>query len=237
MEIIKCSNLGYAYKKNKVLEDISFSIEGGEVLGILGPNGAGKSTLMTLCATLLKPTEGTITYFNDENKEIEDLRTRIGLVPQEIALYLDMTPNENLSFFGRLYGLKKDKLKKQIEVVCELTGISTKEGKKIKELSGGMKRRVNIAAALLSSPEILIMDEPTVGIDTQSRNEILNAVNSMKNSGVTVLYSSHYYDEILKVCSKILVLKDGRMTSLKERDQLKSALLNEDLLYEDNLID
>lgn len=202
-------------------------MERGEVLGVLGPNGAGKSTLMTLCATLLKPTEGNIIYYNDKQIDYQSLRRKIGFVPQEIALYMEMTPAENLNFFGKLYGLNKDELKLRAGRAAELTGISIHERKKIKELSGGMKRRVNIAAAILNAPEILIMDEPTVGIDIQSRREILEAVKNMQGSGTAIMYCSHYFDEIVKVCSKILALKDGKISAYKASNELNWSCFQE----------
>ncbi|SCY01799.1 ABC transporter ATP-binding protein [Alkaliphilus peptidifermentans] len=234
MELIKCNNLGYAYKENKVLEHINFSVEKGEVLGVLGPNGAGKSTLMTICATLLKPSEGEIVYYGDISIDYKKLRRKIGFVPQEIALYEELTPAENLYFFGKLYGLKRDELKLQVAHAAELTGIAINERKKIKELSGGMKRRVNIAAAIINSPEILIMDEPTVGIDIQSRREILMAVGNMMESGKAILYSSHYFDEIVKVCSKILVLKDGKVSAYGTSNELIPKHVQGDVSLEEN---
>lgn len=227
MRVLEFCDVAYCYKKKKVVENISFYLNKGEVLGLLGPNGAGKSTILSIAATLLKPSEGCVIY--EENKGIEhykEIRSKIGFVPQEIALYGNIGVKENLNFFAKLYGLKGDRLKARVEKSAEVVGISLGEIKKVKELSGGMKRRINIAVALLNEPQILIMDEPTVGIDLPSRRYILKAMKELKNQGTAILYASHYIEEVLGLCSKIVILNEGAIIGNKSIEELYKSGIN-----------
>ncbi|SDK18598.1 ABC transporter ATP-binding protein [Natronincola ferrireducens] len=212
MGVIEFCNVEYSYRKNKVLKDISFSIDKGEIVGIVGPNGAGKSTLLSIAATLFKPSEGYVKYYGKRiEKDYGEVRKKIGYIPQEIALYSNRRVQENLIFLGKLYGLKEGELKKRVNEVLEIVEISPNENKKIKELSGGMQRRINIAAALMNSPEILIMDEATVGIDLQSRRCILHMMKALGQEGKAILYATHHTEEILAICSRMILLKEGRI--------------------------
>ncbi|MCC5910961.1 MAG: ABC transporter ATP-binding protein [Clostridiaceae bacterium] len=211
MKVLEAKDICYSYKEHEVLKEVNFHINKGEIVGLLGSNGAGKSTLLSICATLLKPSKGNITYNTTD---------KIGFVPQEIALYDNMTAKENLEFFSKLYGLKSKEIKEKIEKVANMVEISLRDKKKVKQLSGGMQRRVNIAIALLNNPEILIMDEPTVGIDIQSRKYILNVMKTLNREGVSILYSSHYTDEIYSLCSRLLILREGIIVANKVKEDL-----------------
>lgn len=208
--ILHAENVIKRYQSNLALDYFSLDIEEGEVIGLLGPNGAGKTTFIKALIGLLPVDEGEITVFgltqDGKNKEI---RRQIGYVTQEITIYEEMTARENLEFFGGLYGLKKDKLATRIIEVAEIIGLKDKLNQKAKQFSGGMKRRLNIGCSLLHEPRLLIMDEPTVGIDPQSRNYILEFVKKAQKSGMTIIYTSHYIEEVEAVASRVIIMDQG----------------------------
>lgn len=236
MKLLEFQDVEYRYKKDTVIEAISFTMGKGDILGLLGPNGAGKSTILSIAATLLKPTKGKVLYYQDPMQELKKLRKLMGFVPQEVALYHDMTTKENLYFFGELYGLKGEDLRKKSEEVGEIVAISLKETKKVKELSGGMRRRINIAVALLNSPEILIMDEATVGIDFQSKQYILKAMENLKNQGTSILYASHHMDELLSLCTEIFILNKGKIIGKQAREEFKKYPLDSVKAFEEEIM-
>jgi len=221
MNLLTVTNLEKSYKKVKAVKGISFHVKQGEVLGLLGPNGAGKSTTISMISTLLKPDAGEIIY-NGTNiiKEPKAIQENLGYVPQEIALYPMLTGKENLLFWGRAYGLKGTTLKKRIEEVSEIIGIADRLKDKVKTYSGGMKRRLNIGVALLHNPELIIMDEPTVGIDPQSRNHILDTVLKLNRQGMTVIYTSHYMEEVEFLCSRICIMDQGEIIAEGSKEEL-----------------
>ncbi len=203
------------YGEKQVLKKISFEVEKGDSFGFLGPNGAGKSTLISIITGLYQPTEGKVLIEgHDMSKQQKKAQQMIGIVPQEIALYLHMTAKENLTFWGRMYGLKGQLLKTRVEETLELIGLEERANDKVKVFSGGMKRRVNIGCAILHKPKILIMDEPTVGIDPQSRNHILETVKRLNLEGMTIVYTSHYMEEVEYLCDKIGIIDQGSIIAL-----------------------
>lgn len=225
MSIVKIENLVKKYGDITAVSGISFEIEKGEIFGLLGPNGAGKSTTISMLSGLLKPTEGKIFINNkDVIKHPMEAKKVLGLVPQDIALYPTLTALENLNFWGKMYGLSGKLLKERISEVLEIAGLEERKNEKIQGYSGGMKRRINIAAALLHRPEILIMDEPTVGIDPQSRNHILESVKKLNETGMTVIYTSHYMEEIEYLCKRIGIIDHGKLMALGDKDELKLSL-------------
>jgi len=237
MKAMELQGVEFSYRDNKILKGISFAVEKGEIVGLLGPNGAGKSTTISICATLLKPTKGHVSYFGSNPKDdYSSIRPILGLVPQEVALYNDMTIGENLQFFGRLYNLKGTILRNRASKAADMVELSLKDNRKVKELSGGNKRRLNIAAALLNNPQILIMDEPTVGIDLQSRKYILRAVKELQNQGTSILYATHYTDEIFSICSRIVILNDGKIVANKNKREME-GLSNNVLSLEQKLME
>ncbi len=223
--MIELKSLTKKYKGFTAVDNIDLTINRGEIFGLLGPNGAGKSTTISMIATLLKPTAGQILYRGtDIVKQPKAIQPHIGLVPQEIALFTSLSGLDNLKFWGSAYGLKGDVLNKRIEHVSNIIGIDKRLKDKVDGYSGGMKRRLNIGAALLHEPELLIMDEPTVGIDPQSRNYILESVQQLNKVGVTVIYTSHYMEEIEALCSRIAIMDNGKVIAAGTKTQLMAQL-------------
>lgn len=219
--MLQISGLKKTYGKVEAVKAIDLEVKKGEVVGLLGPNGAGKSTSISMISTLIKPDAGTMTYKGvsilEKPKEFQKI---LGVVPQEIALYPTLTGYENLKFWGSAYGLKGQALKKRIEVISEVIGISQRLKDKVDHYSGGMKRRLNIGAALLHEPEILIMDEPTVGIDPQSRNHILETIKALNDQGMTIIYTSHYMEEVEYLCDRIYIMDEGCVVASGSKDDL-----------------
>lgn len=231
MEIIKLDRLEKKYNEKTIVSGITLSIEKGELFGLLGPNGAGKSTTISMLAGLIKPTSGKI-YVNgmDIAKHPMEGKKRIGLVPQEIALYPALSAVDNLRFWGRMYGLSGKHLEERVTEVLRIVNLEDRKKQIIKSYSGGMQRRINIAAALLHEPEILIMDEPTVGIDPQSRNYILEKVKELNARGMTVIYTSHYMEEVEFLCNRIAIIDEGKILVVDEKENLKQSLLDGDVI-------
>lgn len=229
MSLVKIENLVKKYDTNTAVKGISFNIEKGEVFGLLGPNGAGKSTTISMLCGLLKPTSGNI-FIEDKDalKNPMVVKKIMGLVPQDIALYPTLTAKENLYFFGRMYNLSGKYLKERVNEVLKIAGLTDRKDDKIKDYSGGMKRRINIAAALLHNPKILIMDEPTVGIDPQSRNHILESVKKLNEEGMTIIYTSHYMEEVEYLCSRIGIVDHGNLIALGSKEELKSSVKSDE---------
>lgn len=221
MNLLKVEKIRKYYKEIKAVDEISFQVEAGEILGLLGPNGAGKSTTISMIATLIKPDAGNI-YYGDKNitKTPKAIQQKLGYVPQEIALYPTLSGYENLVFWGKAYGLRGKALKERVQQVSEIIGIHTRLKDKVEKYSGGMKRRLNIGVALLHQPQIVIMDEPTVGIDPQSRNHILQTVKELNQQGVTVIYTSHYMEEVEYLCKKICIMDHGHIIAEGTKEQL-----------------
>ncbi|WP_142353872.1 ABC transporter ATP-binding protein, partial [Bacillus velezensis] len=192
--MLELKKLTKKYDDFTAVNNISLTVEDGEVFGLLGPNGAGKSTMVSMISTVLAPTSGTIKVDNKSLKEKPiEIKKIMGVVPQDLALYETLSAKDNLNFFGSLYGLKGKKLKERTDEVLEIIELTDKKNQNVSEFSGGMKRRVNIGVALMNNPKLLILDEPTVGIDPQSRNHILETVKRLnKEKGMTVIYTSHY---------------------------------------------
>lgn len=214
------------FKHKEAVKGINFYMEKGETVGLLGPNGAGKSTTISLISSLVQPTSGDVRLRNESVlKHPEKIRNILGVVPQDIALYMDLSARENLEFFGRIHRIKKKDLKQRVEEVLDIIGLKDREKDLVKTFSGGMKRRLNIGVALLHEPEMIIMDEPTVGIDPQSRNHILETVkklNSEKN--ISVLYTSHYMEEVEYLCDRIYIMDHGEVIASGTIDEIKSIL-------------
>ncbi|PKM95341.1 MAG: export ABC transporter ATP-binding protein [Firmicutes bacterium HGW-Firmicutes-1] len=221
MELLKVQNISKQFKKVKAVDGISFTLKKGEILGLLGPNGAGKSTTISMISTLIQPDSGEILYADTSIlSKPKVIQESLGYVPQEIALYPMLSGKENLVFWGRAYGLKGQKLKDKIEEISEIIGIKDRLKDKVKTYSGGMKRRLNIGVALLHDPELIIMDEPTVGIDPQSRKHILDTVLELNKKGMTVIYTSHYMEEVEYLCNRICIMDQGKIIAEGTKEQL-----------------
>ncbi|MBF4693140.1 ABC transporter ATP-binding protein [Fusibacter sp. Q10-2] len=229
--MLEVKTLKKKYGEFTAVDGISLHINKGEVVGLLGPNGAGKSTTISMIATLFKPNSGEI-LFEGENivKNPKVIQPFIGYVPQEIALYETLSGYENLKYFGALYGLSGKAIKEQIQRISKIIGIEDRLKDRVSTYSGGMKRRINIGVGLLHNPKLVIMDEPTVGIDPQSRNHILETVNKLKSEGISVLYTSHYMEEVEAICERIYIMDhgkiiaDGTQEALLEQSKIQSGM-------------
>lgn len=230
MNIVEITNTTKRYDDKLVIDNISINIEKGEIFGLLGPNGAGKSTLISMICGLVKKDKGIIKIGNyDIDKEKVKAKEYIGLVPQDICLYEDLSGYDNLKFWGSMYKLRGAKLKERIEEVVEAAGLNEKIKQKVKTYSGGMKRRLNIAAAVMHHPEIIIMDEPTVGIDPQSRNHILEyAMNLNKKLGTTIIYTTHYMEEAEHICTKLAIMDEGKVIAIGSKEYIKRMVTDEE---------
>ncbi|WP_339249382.1 linearmycin resistance ATP-binding protein LnrL [Bacillus sp. FSL M8-0054] len=223
--MLQAENIKKAYGKKTIVKGISFSLQKGESFGLLGPNGAGKSTTISMISGLVPHDSGNITVGGYViGKETAKAKQKIGIVPQEIALYPTLTAHENLMFWGKMYGLTHGEAKKRSAEVLEYVGLTERAKDKIETFSGGMKRRINIGAALMHKPELLIMDEPTVGIDPQSRNHILETVKQLNETGMTVIYTSHYMEEVEFLCDRIGIIDQGEMIAIGTKTDLCSRL-------------
>src|SRR6056297_3096560 len=236
--MLEIKNIKKYFNETKAVDNISFKVERGDILGLLGPNGAGKSTTISIISTLIKADEGNVLYKGvDIEKEPKKIQKQLGFVPQEIALYPSLSGYDNLKFWGKIYGLKGNKLKEKIEDVSQIIGINKRLKDKVEEYSGGMKRRLNIGSALLHNPEIIILFEPTVGIDPQSRKHILDSVKEINKKGSTVIYTSHYMEEVEYLCHRICIMDEGRIIAQGTKDELLQSISAEEeiILEVDNL--
>lgn len=213
---IEVNNLVKWYKGNDqaAVNNISFSIPQGSIFGLLGPNGAGKTTTLSILCGLILPTSGTATVLGHSIlNDTETIKKKIGVVPQEIALYPTLTAFENLRYIGHMYGLKGALLHEKIEQHLQIVGLTAQRNKRVDTFSGGMKRRINLIAGLLHTPEILFLDEPTVGVDVQSRNLITEHLHTINKQGCTIVYTSHLMEEAENLCSQIAIIDNGQLIS------------------------
>ncbi|XQY92751.1 ABC transporter ATP-binding protein [Metabacillus sp. HB246100] len=221
MTMIKCKNVNKSFGNHQVVKDFNLAIKEGEVFGLLGPNGAGKTTTISMMTSQIYPTSGEISIngLNIVQNQLE-VKKAVGIVPQDIALYPMLSAIDNLTFFGELYGMKGKKAKEKVNQLLHLVSLADRAKEPIKNYSGGMKRRINIAAALLHDPLVVFMDEPTVGIDPQSRNQIFELVNMLKENGMTIIYTTHYMEEATKLCDRVAIIDDGKIISLGTVEEL-----------------
>ncbi|MCY8910671.1 ABC transporter ATP-binding protein [Bacillus atrophaeus] len=230
--MLQVENIEKAYEKKLIVKGISFTLEKGEAFGLLGPNGAGKSTTISMIAGLVPPDKGEITVGGCiVGKDTNQAKQKIGVVPQDIALYPTLTAKENLLFWGKMYGLTSAEAKKRAVEVLEYVGLTERAKDKIQTFSGGMKRRINIGAALMHRPELLIMDEPTVGIDPQSRNHILQTVKQLNEEGTTIIYTSHYMEEVEYLCDRIGIMDKGDMIAIGTKTDLCTRLAGGTIIH------
>lgn len=222
MNILEIKNLKKTFKDLTAVDDLSLSISKGDIHGVLGPNGAGKSTTMNCLLGLVTPDSGEV-YFGGD-KKLKNWKKNIGYVPQELAIYDEMTAEENVKFFCSLYGFSKAKLKEKVAEALEFTGLTEVKDKKAGTFSGGMKRRLNIACGIAHNPQLIIMDEPTVGIDPQSRNLILENVKKLNEKGATVIYTTHYMPEVEEICNKITVIDHGKTIAAGTKQEIIEKL-------------
>ncbi|EPR12477.1 ABC transporter ATP-binding protein [Ruminiclostridium papyrosolvens] len=225
--VLKVENMVKSFNKLVAVNGVSLQVKEGDILGLLGPNGAGKSTFINAILGLTKVDEGTIEIFG--NKISRAAKKKIGFVPQEIAICYELNAYDNVAFFGKLYGLRGAALKEAVKKSMEFTGLWDRRKENPKKYSGGMQRRLNIACAIVHEPELLIMDEPTVGVDPQSRNNILETIKKLNENGTTVIYTSHYMEEIEEICTKVAIIDLGKLIAEGTSDSIKNSILTERL--------
>jgi ABC-2 type transport system ATP-binding protein len=227
--VLECRGLVKRFGPRTAVDGVGFVVARGETYGLLGPNGAGKTTTISMLCGLLRPDEGSV-QVGGHPLEAEPLAAKaaIGLVPQDIALYEELSARENLRFFGRLQGMAKAELAERVDEVLELVGLADRATDVVGTYSGGMKRRANIAVGLLHRPQLLVLDEPTVGVDPQSRNAILERVEALADGGLSVLYTTHYMEEAERLCDRIGIIDEGQLVAEGTRDELVGQARRED---------
>jgi ABC-2 type transport system ATP-binding protein len=210
--VLIAHELRKSFGELEAVKGVSLQVARGEVFGLLGPNGAGKTTTISMLTALLEPTSGTVTVNGlDLATHTAEVKAQMGLVPQELALYMTLSARQNLMFFGRIYGLRGKELRNRVDEVLQIIDLTDRADDPVGKYSGGMKRRVNIAAGLLHRPQVLFLDEPTVGVDPQSRNAILESVEQLSTQGMGVLYTTHYMEEAQRLCHRVAIVDDGRI--------------------------
>ncbi|MFN3286438.1 MAG: ATP-binding cassette domain-containing protein [bacterium] len=229
--MIEIRDLVKRYGPRVALHGVSLSVREGEVFGLLGPNGAGKTTLVSILATLLPPDEGQVTVGgHDLVRQPGRVKPLVGFVPQDLALYPTLSARDNLAFFGRIYGLRGRALQERVAAVLDVVGLQERAGDPVRTFSGGMKRRLNIAVGLIHRPRVLLLDEPTVGVDPQSRHFILEHLQRLKAEGMTVLYTTHYMEEAQRLCDRVAIVDEGRVVAMGTPGELV-RLLGGGVLY------
>ena len=229
--MIEVRSISKSFGNIEAIKNVSFSINKGEIFGILGPNGAGKSTIVNILNTLVKPDKGEVTIDGiNINDNRDTIKLIMGVVPQEIALYEELTAYENLMFWGGLYDIPKSELRANVNNTLEIVDLSNRKNDRIKTFSGGMKRRINIACSLLHNPKILVLDEPTVGVDPQNRNHIFEVIERLNNEGMTIIYTTHYMEEAERFCNTIAIIDVGRIIALGTLKELREISDAKDLL-------
>ncbi len=226
--IIAVNSLEKSFGGKKVVKEISFDVKPGEILCLLGPNGAGKSTIINILCGILGYDAGEMSYKGKNiNACMNNFKKHLGVVPQDLAIYEELSAAQNVSFFASLYGLKGKELAEKVTRALDFVGLLEKGKDKVKTFSGGMKRRLNIACAIAHEPELLIMDEPTVGIDPQSRNHILNSIKKLSQHGMTILYTTHYMEEVEEISTRILIMDSGTVIAEGTKESLKKDVFDE----------
>ncbi|KKB73905.1 MULTISPECIES: ATP-binding cassette domain-containing protein [Bacillus] len=225
MNVLEINNLTKKFGDFVAVDNMSLSIEEGEIFGLLGANGAGKSTTINMISGLFRSNEGEVLILGKNIAAFrKHAKMNIGIVPQDLAIYEDLTAYENVKFFAGLYGLRGSLLQERVEEALQFVGLGDKHKSFPKNFSGGMKRRLNIACAIAHRPKLIIMDEPTVGIDPHSRNYILQSVKKLNDMGSTIIYTSHYMEEVEEICTRIAIVDHGKIIAEGTKEQLKAII-------------
>jgi ABC-2 type transport system ATP-binding protein len=229
--MITVTQLGKRYGDLVAVDGVTFTAEPGTIFGLLGPNGAGKSTTIGCISGLLKPTTGRVTVLgHDVMTDSVAARQRLGIVPQELALYEDLSAKENLSYWGAAYGMTGDALKRRVLEVLERLGLGDRAKEPVKRFSGGMKRRLNFGCGIVHSPKVLLLDEPTVGVDPQSRVRLLELVQEEVGTGTCVLYTTHYMEEAQDLCTRLAIIDHGKLLAMGTLDELRRMIGEKDIV-------
>lgn len=222
---LTAQELRKSFNEHKAVDGVSFTIYKGEIFGLLGPNGAGKTTTIRMLSTVLEPDSGDVTIGGySVRRDANAVRSLIGVCPQELALYEELSAFDNLVFFGRMVGLDGKEARAQAAARLELLGLAQRAKGRVDKFSGGMKRRVNLAVSLMGHPELLFMDEPTVGIDPQSRNNIYDTIEGLRDKGMTILYTTHYMEEADRLCDRVAIMDGGRIIAMDTPRELRSQI-------------
>ncbi|TKJ40755.1 ABC transporter ATP-binding protein [candidate division LCP-89 bacterium B3_LCP] len=228
--MLKLSNVHKSFNGTVAVDDCTITIQSGEVFGLLGPNGAGKTTTVNLAIGLLKPDQGSVYIGEDGSPAQPNIRKKIGVAPQALSLYEELTGTENLIFFGKLQGLSGKHLHERVEWALDFVSLKTRGKDLVKEYSGGMKRRLNLAIAIVHDPPLLLLDEPTVGVDPQSRNAIFDNILALRAEGRSILFTTHYMEEAQRLCDRVGIMDQGKMLALDSVDNLIKAHGGKDLV-------
>ncbi len=212
--MIEVTNLRKAYGSLVAVDGVSFTVADGETFGLLGPNGAGKTTIMHMITGALAPDSGGININGQQEPGRSDVRYHLGLAPQSLAVYESLTAEENLAFFGKLYGLSGAKLRERVDFTLGLSGLADRRRDLVRTYSGGMKRRLNLACALVHDPSVVFLDEPTVGVDPQSRNHLFDTIEKLAGEGHTIIYTTHYMEEAQRLCDRVAIMDHGKILAL-----------------------
>ncbi len=221
--IIEISSVSKTYKGSleKSLDDVSFSVTKGEKIGIFGPNGAGKTTLISIICGIIPKSDGEVQFYQDDSPILlRDMLPKLGYVPQDFSFYEELSPYQNLKYFGALYDIPQKKLEEKIDHLLNVLGLSKVKHKKVVKFSGGMKRRVNLAIGIINNPDILFLDEPTVGVDVQSKNAIIAYLEELNKNGTTIVYTSHHMNEAQEFCNQIVLIDKGTLIESDSLDNL-----------------
>jgi ABC-2 type transport system ATP-binding protein len=218
--MIKAENLKKHYGSIVAVDDVSFEVGKGQTFGLLGPNGAGKTTTIQLLCGLVRPDSGVVSLDGKTDPTLIEVRSSLGVVPQTLAIYEELSAEDNLRFFGRIYGLSGRKLKERIADCLEIAGLSQRSKDRVSKYSGGMKRRLNMVCSLLHEPPLLLLDEPTVGVDPQSRNLIFDTIEAIRKEGRTIIYTTHYMEEAQRLCDRVAILDHGKILDIDSVENL-----------------
>jgi ABC-2 type transport system ATP-binding protein len=231
IKMLQIDHLSKAFDTIKAVDDISFEVKEGEIFGFLGPNGAGKTTTISMIAGLLKPDSGKIRINSlDLDGDLKKIKRQMGVVPQEMAFYEELTAKENLLFWGKLYGVKKKELEKRVQYYLDKTGLLGRENDALKKYSGGMKRRINLIIGLIHEPKLLLLDEPTIGIDIQTKLNIYEIIKEASSNGTTILYTTHNLQEAEELCHRIAIIDLGKILALGTLDELIQIVGEKDIV-------
>jgi len=229
--MLQITHLSKSFDSLKAVDDISLDIKAGEIFGLLGPNGAGKTTVISIIASLLKPDSGKIIIDSlDLDKDLRKIKKTMGVVPQDMAFYEELTAKENLVFWGKLQGLRKKTLEERIKYYLEKTGLAGRENEPLKKYSGGMKRRINLIIGLIHQPKLLLLDEPTIGIDVQTRLNIYEIIKEASSSGTTILYTTHNLQEAEELCHRIGIMDQGKILAIGTLAELIKIVEEKDIV-------
>ena len=231
MDLVDVQNIRKSFKTVQALDGVSFSVQSGEILGLLGPNGAGKTTTVRIMTGVLRPDSGKVLISGREiSPATSDIRRMVGIVPQQITVYEELTALDNLLFWGRLYGLSGSVLRERIRDLLQLVGLESRAKDRVSTYSGGMKRRLNLCMGLINDPRLLILDEPTLGIDPQARLLLLERVKEIADAGTGVVYTTHYLEEAESICDRIAIIDHGRVLSMGTLQDLLTQINHRDLI-------